>query len=158
MFGAMRPLALMFVATLLSLSVACKGSESDTAVVDWELMNSLNLLAQDFEDWEQTANWPGIQPGLGPHGAYVAVYWNDTAYEHYAAQAGGDLPEGSLIIKQGYADPGGASKALRTAMWKVDGSWFWALWSGSSQSGGELVSCTGCHVDAAQDFVFTETW
>ena len=156
MFCPMRRLPFLILA--LVLGVAGCSSDRDTAVVDWELMNSLNGLAQGFEDWEQTANWQGIQPGLGNHGPYVAVFWNDVAYAHYAAQSGGDMPEGALIVKQGYADPGGASKGNRTAMWKVDGAWFWALWSGSSQAGGQLGQCLACHNGAPQDSMFTETW
>jgi hypothetical protein len=144
---------------LLVLVLGCSMQPNTNPDTEWELLNGLNELVRDYEDWEQTPDWTGLRPSEGPHGPYVEIWWNDTAYETWLGQEREDMPPGAILMKQGYNNAAGSSHNTRTAMWKLDdGAWFWARWTGGEPVAGDLEMCTGCHAIDSQDSVMSETW
>jgi hypothetical protein len=155
------------LATVLVALTAC-GSKSDTAdtaaAFDAEtqaLVDELHAASAGYDSWSQSANYPGVTatPG-GVHGESVQIWWNTEAYETVAAAAGGDMPEGALIVKEGYSDDAGATLNTVTYMWKKDGDWFWmrdTSGGATTTAGYGIADCADCHA-AGQDSVRAETW
>ena len=81
--------------------------------------------------------------------------------DHHAAQAGGPMPDGALIAKQGWADAEATDKRNLTVMYKIDQDygWFWASWNAAGEPllQGQPSACTNCHA-AGQDEVLVTTW
>jgi len=106
--------------------------------------------------------------GSSPHGAYLKMYLNRTA-----AGRPNELPHGSIIIKENYAEDGETLMAI-TVMYRSEGynpsagDWYWAKYNpdgsvavsppdkGSMQLSGRVKGCIACHGDGAADgdFVF----
>ena len=105
----------------------------------------------------------------GTHGDYVSIWMNDTAAAAINSGGGGDLPEGSIIVKEGYNDVsgGGVGDELKgvTAMLKEEGwgddGWFWAKFDTDRGGGvllaGAVAACANCHA-GGQDAVLFTTW
>ncbi len=124
------------------------------------LLDAAETATAGYESWGQLEDWTGIQPSDSVHGDYVQIWLNDAAYKTIEAAAGGDMPDGAILIKQGYSDADGAEKGNLTMMQKVEGyGWFWASWSSSGDVllAGQPSDCTGCH-ESGQDSVRVTTW
>ena len=150
-----------------ALVAGCGAGKGDTAggSLDEEtqaLVDEMDAAASGYETWDQTATWTGVvaTPG-GTHGESVQIWWNTEAYDTVQAQSGGDMPEGALIVKEGYNDDAGSDLKAVTYMWKKDGDWFWVgkAASGTVASAGYGISeCADCHAASTNDWVFAETW
>jgi hypothetical protein len=75
------------------------------------------------------------------------------------------MPEGAILVKEGYKDADGAESKgitvmLKEAGWGDDG-WFWTKYpadgSGESVLAGSPNACTDCHEDGQDSVLFT-TW
>ena len=122
----------------------------------WEAISGYSL-------WTQHPDFMGIQESAdGTHGDYVQV-WYDTSAEA-AFLAGTEIPDGSILVKQGYSDAEGSELLNLTVMWKIDGydpdnaDWFWARYvpdTGEVTLAGAETACSGCHksLDVDNDLV-----
>ena len=133
--------------------------EDERAAQPWEEMSG-------YSDWDQHADWTGVVASEdGTHGPFVSIWMNDVASDAIAAADGADLPEGAILVKEGYADEGAESANGITVMVKESGwgddGWFWAKFagdgSGDIQLAGSVSGCTGCH-SSGQDSVKFVTW
>ena len=149
-------------------SCSDKASEDDTGGdADAALAAELWSDMDGYASWWQDAEWTGIQPSDdGTHGDYVQIWFNTAVADTLGAAAGGDMPDGAILVKEGYDDEAGATVAGLTAMRKIagyapdGGDWFWAKFdpaTGEVLKAGEDDSCSGCHL-AGQDYVRFQTW
>ena len=135
-------------------------SAEDAAAVDvWDEI-------QGYEEWEQHADWTGIVASEdGTHGDYVSIWMNDIAASAINAGDGGEMPEGAILVKEGYLDAEGTEFKGLTVMKKEagwgDSGWFWAKYDPENpdpaQLAGEVSACSGCHA-GGQDSVLFATW
>ena len=119
---------------------------------DAQLAADLWTSMSGYEGWNQLKDWTGVVASTdGTHGAYVQIWANDTAFK--ALSAGTPVPDGGIIVKEGYDDEKGASSKGLTAMQKIDGydsangDWFWAKYDegGTASVAGSASGCYGCH-------------
>lgn len=139
------------MAAVLVLGTGC-GTEPTADELEAEMAG--------FESWSQTAEWTGVQPSEAVHGDFVQIWWNDVAFDALTAGGGGEMPDGAVIVKEGYDDDDGATVRATTAMWKVEGyGWFWGQWDADGALGEHRQPglCTGCH-SPGQDMVLSATW
>ncbi len=148
--------------------VACgggeKGGDTGSLGTDSAEVEELRGLIEGYDSWPQPV--AGIAASSAGHGAFVENWLNDTANATVAAQAGGDMPDGAILIKQGYSDEAGTDKANLTVMWKTGGDWFWVAFKpdGSVATEGFTADmgapCVSCHEadEGQQDLVVTYDW
>lgn len=98
-------------------------------------------------------------PSGSPHGDSVRIFTNDVA-RGAAGNFTGEMPEGSLILKENYNGPADDSNAeldALTIMYKAAGSnpdggdWFWLQSSADGsiiEAEGALQTCTNCHAQS----------
>jgi hypothetical protein len=162
--------AAAFLAALLLPLTACSDKGGDSAASgddDEQIAADLWAAMDGYEGWNQTADWTGIQPSEdGTHGAFVQIWFNDPASDTLMAAAGGEMQDGAILVKEGYADETGSEVSGLTAMQKLDGydeaggDWFWAKFTpgtGAVETAGVVSGCAGCH-SSGQDSVRFETW
>ncbi|RME20870.1 MAG: hypothetical protein D6798_19450 [Deltaproteobacteria bacterium] len=155
---------------LIPLLAACgdKGGDDTGGAVDADLATAQDIWSEiaGYDSWNQTADWTGIQESAdGTHGSHVQIWLNDLAYDTIEAGAGGDMPDGAILVKEGYSDSSGASLNAITAMKKISGfdsehgDWFWVNYSedGTVNMYGSESACYGCH-ESGQDYVRFTTW
>jgi len=155
----------------VGLSLAACGGDSkggDTGATGGdefsEELGELDGLIDGFESWEQPV--PGITESGNGHPAYVENWANTAAVDTINAGGGGDMPDGAVLVKQGYNDEAGTDEGNLTVMWKTGGDWFWAAYKpdGSVQVAGYTADvqgpCVGCHESngGQQDLVITYDW
>ncbi len=147
--------------------VACGGGDgekgSDTGTnPNAELDAELEGLIDGYEAWPQIE--AGIVPSAAVHGEYVENWLNDTAKTVVDAGMGEPMPDGSILVKQGYDDELGDSLKNLTVMWKTGGEWYWAQYGSDGAlktSGFELEGCVECHEgdpDQQDGGVITYDW
>ena len=111
--------------------------------------------------WKQWPGKEGMYEGQSPHGAYLKLFVNDKAYA--ALQAGEEMPDGAIVVKENYADDKETLVAI-TPMYKSKGynpdagDWFWAKYSEKAdvQAAGKVESCIECHMKAKDhDWLFS---
>lgn len=143
-------------AALLGLTAcASLGTPEDEAHVHglWERM-------QGYESWGQVEGWDGVFFSADrTHGDYVQIWANDIALSDLE-----NLPEGSIIVKEGYNDENGESLRAITVMERREagydpenGDWFWGRYAKdeSPTNAGRVGFCADCHAgDANGDFSF----
>ncbi len=122
--------------------------DSDLALAAelWEAISGYNF-------WGQHPDFLGIQESAdGTHGAFVQVWYDSSA--EAAILEGSEIPDGSILVKQGYGDAEGTELLNLTVMWKIDGydpdnaDWFWARYlpdTGEVTLAGAESACSGCH-------------
>ncbi len=137
----------LLVATVAAL-VGC-GDNQDPAGADafWSAIHTAK-----YGSFAHAPGYATRQPTSAPHGEEVVIYVNDTVAS--ALALGKPLtawPEGSLIVKDGYA---GDEITLVAAMEKRADAWYWAEWDGdgTAKYSGKPDICTGCH-ESGGDFV-----
>jgi hypothetical protein len=145
---------------------ACGGNEKggDTGGAESAEVAEVRAAIDGYASWPQPE--PGIIASSAGHGDYVQNWVNPTADAHIAAAAGGDMPDGSILVKQGYADAAGTELANLTVMHKTGGDWFWVAFKpdGSVAVEGYTAdvqgACVGCHEadPGQQDLVVTYDW
>ena len=115
-----------------------------------------------FENWASFPGQDGILDSAAPHGPKVRVHINDTV-EAVLAGVTGQLPDGSIIVKENLEESTSDKAMALTIMWKVSGfdpdnnDWFWAKITpaGVVDAEGKLEGCIGCHgQQRANDFIF----
>ena len=152
-----RLIALVFLVGCGSASdtadTAAAGPEAALYDAAWEGL-------QGYEGWAQAPEWTGVIESESPHGGYTQIWFNELAYDTYAAQAGGEMPPGAMIVKESYDDAAGADPLNLTLMYKdADYGWYWAAteMDGAIQMDGQPDYCVSCHA-AGQDSVLVVTW
>lgn len=166
----MKTLTLAALATL-PLTLAC-GDKDDTggddSGVDPDLATAQDIWTDiaGYSDWSQTADWTGVvESADGTHGPYVQIWLNDAAYDTITGGGGGDMPDGAIIVKEGYSDASGSAVNAVTVMKKISGfdpdhgDWFWVNYSddGTINVYGSASGCYDCH-SSGQDYVRFTTW
>lgn len=163
----MRAITTLFICSLTALGACGSGKDTaDTAGADLDeetqaLVDELKAASSGYDSWNQTADWTGVvaTPG-GVHGESVQIWWNTEAYDTIMAAAGEDMPDGAIVVKEGYSDDAGGTLNTTTYMWKNEGDWFWMgeNAAGAATSAGYGISeCADCHA-SGQDSVRAETW
>ncbi len=147
---------------VLPLLMGCADKAEDGALDEEEqaLGEALWGEIDGYEAWTQLDPWVGEQASAdGTHGATVQIWLNDAAAALITAAAGGDMPDGAAIVKEGY-DDNGELQAI-TAMLKEGGGWSWGRFDaeGAVSSAGDSAeaSCAGCH-SSGQDSLRAFTW
>ncbi len=116
----------------------------------------------DYTDWKFFPGYEGMYPGQSPHGAYLKLYANDSAYQ--AAKNGESMPDGAILVKENYGKDKKSLMAI-TTMYKAAGydpkadDWHWAKLGadGSVMKAGKVAGCISCHkAMGGGDYVVTE--
>jgi hypothetical protein len=109
------------------------------------------LRAEDYRAFARAPGWetPLSPAAGGPHGDFLDMYVDDTVSEAVAAAVPLTAwPDGSLIVKDAWADAEGEDLRFVAAMEKRDGRWFWAEYRGNDDvvvESFDAPQCTGCH-------------
>jgi len=121
---------------------------------------------EGYADWAQHEDWTGVVASEdGSHGPHVSIWMNQLAADAIAAADGGAMPEGAILVKEGYSDAEGTDSngitvMLKEADWGDDG-WFWAKYKAGTDGevalAGSPTACTGCH-STGQDSVRFVSW
>ena len=143
------------------------GCESNELTNDQIMANDIWEEIQGYKTWDQNPEFLGIQSGDSPHGEYVQIWANTIAKEFFdIAQTDDLLPEGSIIVKEGYSDSSGSELNKITIMKKINGfdpehnDWFWANYNeggGLGGANGSVSSCYSCHT-SGKDYLSSITW
>ena len=153
---------------LLFITLILSGCSTDELTDDQKLANDIWDEIQGYESWNQTSDFTGIQMTNGsPHGDYVQIWINDIISDFFEDSSENNLlPNGSIIVKEGYSDENGSSLNNITIMKKIDSydpnnnNWFWANFNeGGALAGknGSESSCYNCH-SLGKDYVLFKTW
>ena len=141
--------------------LACGDKSKDTGVSEedaalWEEISG-------YEDWQQLENWTGVNPSDSVHGVAIQTWYNGTAYDGLM-QGEETMPNGSIVVKEGYTDAEGSDVQAITVMKKIDGydseegDWYWASFNvdGSVNTSGTVDMCISCHSSSQQDYLLLE--
>lgn len=144
---------------IAALACGTAGGDSGLDEATQATLDELNTALDGYETWDQVADWEGVQPSESVHGDYTEVWLNADAFATVSAAAGEDMPDGAILAKQAYNDAEGTDLGNLTAMYKVEGAWFWASWDSAGElvDAGDVSSCSGCH-SAGQDSVLVTSW
>jgi hypothetical protein len=137
-----------FLLLIIPVLTGC-AQKSDFAA-DEILSEDLWVEIEDYQNWNQMADWEGVVPSESTHG--------DSAYA--ALNNSEPVPEGGIIVKDGYNDEDGTDQKAITAMQKIEGynpdagDWFWAAYGvdGSVSTSGKADFCISCH-SSGEDYV-----
>ena len=117
-----------------------------------------------FQQWGEFPDRTGTQSSVLPHGPRSRVFIN-ASVEAALASFEGQLPDGSIIVKENVGTSPEVTEAVLTVMWKVAGfdpennDWFWAnmMSDGQIVAEGKVQGCTACHGGArSNDFIFVQ--
>lgn len=115
-----------------------------------------------YEEWGQFPEATGIIESSPPHGPFSRVFVNalvESAFDDFDGQ----LPDGSIIVKESFDQDMQESGDSITVMWKVKdfsplaNDWFWAVFSFDREilNEGSIGGCISCHgAVSGNDFVF----
>lgn len=135
----------LFFAVLL---VACRTNDDPKGAE--ELIAEVQ--ADDYQSWLRAPGYEQRRASTAPHSDNVEIFVNDVVAS--ALEGGGldEWPDGSIIVKDGYADDG--THELTAIMEKQAGEWFWAEYDANDEPlySGTPAICTDCH-DSGGDFV-----
>ncbi|ABS27052.1 cytochrome P460 family protein [Anaeromyxobacter sp. Fw109-5] len=118
--------------------------------------------AKGYRSWSTFPQYARPVLSKGHGGTYVVAWRNEAAAK--GPTAGGQYPEGSVIVKENRPQPD-ADAASLTVMAKRNGSWFWIRatpdWKvftrdGKPVAGPDVKGCVGCHTAAPNDLVFSK--
>ena len=133
--------------------ISCGGNDAergggDTATTDPNATynEELDGLLEGYQSWPQVVAGPVASEAV--HGEYVENWLNDEAKAVVDAAMGEPMPDGAILVKQGYGDAEGTDLKNLTVMWKTEGEWFWAKYDSAgelSTSGFALEGCVACH-------------
>ena len=128
---------------------------------DEELADDLWAEIGEYQSWSQVTDWEGVVPSESVHGASVQIWLNESAFT--ALSNSEAIPDGGIIVKDGYNDLDGTDHKAITAMKKIDGynseagDWFWAGYDidGTVNTSGKADFCISCHASGDDYVVFT---
>lgn len=155
------PRLLAFAAVMTTLA-GCAGEE------EHDPSRELYELAVAGEVYRTWPTFPNAEPDLVAsalhNGDFVRSYMNDVAAGAISSFTG-EFPDGSILVKEQYADAEGTILNGHTVMWKVPGfdadhgDWYWVAYNGQGETtahNGVASYCHGCHAAArADDWVYT---
>jgi len=147
-----------FAAALLTLS-ACSEESPSREVYD------LAIAGDAYKDWARFPNATDALYPSGQHnGDFVRSYMNDVAVAAIA-DFKGTFPDGTILVKEQYADAEGKTSNGHTVMWKRDGydpehgDWYWIAFNAKGETtsaDGMAPYCSDCHTAVkANDWVYT---
>jgi CubicO group peptidase (beta-lactamase class C family) len=151
-------------AALAALTLTLAACSAEDAEPDREAYD-LAIAGDAYKSW---ATFPNAAPELYPsaqhNGDFVRSYMNDVAAASLASFSG-EFPDGSILVKEQYADAEGKTLNGHTVMWKREGydpehgDWYWIAFNGAGETtvhNGMAEYCYGCHASAtANDWVYT---
>ena len=133
-----------FLAPLLLLN-ACGADDGEARAL------LARVQSQNYRSWPRAPGWETRSPSSA-HTQTSDIFTNDTLAASLATDPGHEsVPEGSLIVKDGYnAD----HLALIAIMQKRSSGWYWAEYSASGEPSafGQPPVCTNCH-QLGTDFI-----
>ncbi|MER3513297.1 MAG: hypothetical protein C4310_01895 [Chloroflexota bacterium] len=162
---------LILLAGAVALIVAACGGQpaAQLPATDGKALFTYISQTRPYKQWgtwpkDQWNDFTTLLKSGAPHGGVVRIYVNDIAL-NAARDFKGQLPEGSIIVKENYtgndpASPGNLD-AL-TVMYKVKGydpehnDWFWLKVTpdGKVDAEGKVGMCYGCHAqEGNKDYV-----
>lgn len=123
------------------------------------------IAGDKYKEWSQ---FPGASPDLIHsdlhNGDFVRSYMNPVAVDAIKNFSGA-FPEGTILVKEQYADAEGKTLNGHTVMWKVagyddqHGDWYWIAFNGKGETtshNGQAPYCYDCHKAVkANDWVYT---
>lgn len=142
--GHVMRLPLFFVVVL----VACRTNDDPEGAE--ELIAQVQ--ADDYQSWRRAPGYEQRRASTAPHSDNVEIFVNDVVSDALDGNSREEWPDGSIIVKDGYADDD--THDLTAIMEKRDGVWFWAEYDANDEplySGAPSI-CTDCH-DSGADFV-----
>ena len=155
-----------FAAAFLPAAAGCPAvpASSDSAGQSPTGAQLFTRITQDdpYQEWAQFPDHGGILSSALPHGPMSQVFINrevESALETFD----GELPDGSIIVKENIGASPNVTEAVLTVMWKVrefdpaNHDWFWAnmTMEGEIVAEGKVQACAACHGGArTNDFVF----
>ncbi len=128
--------------------IACGDNQDDAGARD--LLERVR--AEHYRTWDRAPGFEQRKSSNAPHSDAVDIYVNDVVAEVLALREhDGAWPEGSIIVKDGFA---GSELELIAIMQKREGRWYWAEYDsdGDPDYSGEPDICIDCH-DSGSDFV-----
>ena len=133
---------------MMTLSVAC--SEDDPSREAYDIA----IAGDAYKDWEQFPNaTPDLKPSGQHNGDFVRSYMNDIAFKAIA-DFSGEFPDGSILVKEQFADVEGTKPNGHTVMWKREGydpehgDWYWIAFNGAGETtvhNGMASYCSDCN-------------
>ena len=155
-----RRMVWMFALVGAACGSETKNGDGTTLGTD-PMLEELEGLIAGYEGWPQVEQ--GVVDGTTVHGDHIENWPNDVAKAHIDAAAGGDMPDGAVLVKQGYNDAAGTDPKNLTVMWKTGGEWYWASWNAAGENveaGFDVPGCVNCHeaTPGGQDLVFSYSW
>ncbi len=150
----------VFVFALIALLL--QGCPPATAPPDAGELYQLISVTDPYTAWGSFPETPGTIDSNPPHGPRANVFINgkvEAALDNFT----GELPDGSIIIKESFDAQMMESGDSLTVMWKVadydpgNHDWFWASYAfdGTVRASGQVAGCIACHGAARDnDFVF----
>ncbi len=148
---------------LIGALVGCGGKADTGASLDAAtsaLVDELLAASADYRSWPQTMAWTDVMPTSGgAHGEAVQIWWSPDAYEVFEAADSAPLPEGAILVKEGYADATSTELIAVTRIWKREGVFYLAQGPAGAvvDAGYEIEPCVSCH-DGAPDGVLSVRW
>jgi len=154
------PSRLALAAVLLTFT-ACSAEDDGPSREAYDLA----IAGDAYKDW---ARFPNADDKLYPsgqhNGDFVRSYMNDVAVAAITDFKGA-FPDGTILVKEQYADEGGKTPTGHTVMWKRDGydpehgDWYWIAFNAKGETtshDGMAPYCFDCHAAAkANDWVYT---
>jgi hypothetical protein len=101
--------------------------------------------AENYRSWDRAPGYETRRESRAPHSDAVDIYVNDRIAEVLALEEPRDTwPEGSLIVKDGFA---GSDLEIIAVMEKRTDGWYWAEYDSDGDPGysGHPELCTDCH-------------
>ncbi len=146
-----RNLVLPCMLAASALALACKSLGTPE---DQERAASLQAAISGHEQWGSFLDYEGWQKGRSPHGKYIRTFINSVA-----EASPGDLPNGSIIVKENFSKQDESTLTALTVMQRIkdfdpeNGDWFWARYSPSGEltHSGSVSMCINCHTNAGGD-------
>jgi hypothetical protein len=138
--GYVRP---MFVLAIVGFAACGETMDNDLPLEEAQLIELMSAIER-VDTWDKVDGWPVSAETDHPSGGFARDRWNTLAYDTIEAQAGGDMPLGTIVRKITSQDEAGLEVDGVTTMMKVEDGWFWAAFddNGDTQNYGSAAkSC-----------------
>lgn len=137
---------LLAFSLLFSLASVFQDETDSPAEVLWTEMKG-------YSEWSIAPGSNLMMLGQAPHGKFVTIRANTEAMNAMKSNSV-RMPDGAIFTKDNFDSNKQLNKI--TAMKKVGGKWFWAVYNpdGTVEKAGDLQGCIACHAGARRDYVF----